>query len=144
MASLLLTACVVGSSAMATKPHIVFFMADDLGHANVGWHRQQDIGYIPPEVQTPNMDALVADGIDLQRTYVYMFCSPTRSSFLSGRLPINVNMLNTDPASYSSISGEGAGIATNMTGIATVLAKGGYYTAVSMYIRIRAVDCTNL
>ena len=68
----------------AAKPHIVFFMADDLGHANVGWHRQQDAGGIPPEVQTPNMDELVANGIDLQRAYAYMFCSPTRSSFISG------------------------------------------------------------
>lgn len=32
-------------------------------------------------------------------------------------------MLNTDPAAFDAVSGEGAGIATNMTGIATVLAK---------------------
>eukprot|EP00729_Bicosta_minor_P002649 gene2649-14137_t len=114
----------------APKPHIVFFMADDLGHANVGWHRQQDSGSVPLEVQTPNMDALVSAGIDLKRAYAFMFCSPTRSSFLSGRLPLNVNMLNTDPAAFDAVSGEGAGIATNMTGIATVLAKGGYSTAV--------------
>lgn len=29
-------------------------------------------------------------------------------------------MLNTDPAAFDAVSGEGAGIATNMTGIATV------------------------
>lgn len=35
--------------ATAPKPHVVFLLADDLGWANVGWHRD------PPtlEVQTP-------------------------------------------------------------------------------------------
>ena len=58
--------------------------------------------------------------------YSYACCSPTRSSFISGRLPINVNILNTDPASFNASTGEGAGIATEMTGIGEVLARGGY------------------
>ena len=32
-----------------------------------------------------------AEGIQLERYYTFKFCSPTRSSFLSGRLPIHVN-----------------------------------------------------
>ena len=111
------------------RPHILFFMADDLGHGNVGWHRRQDDGAVPPEVQTPTMDLLVAEGIDLRRVYSYKFCSPTRSSFISGRLPYHVNMENTDPASWDPTTGEGAGVATGMTGIGAVLARGGYSTA---------------
>ena len=30
-----------------------------------------------PEVLTPTMDQLISDGILLERTYSFMFCSPT-------------------------------------------------------------------
>ena len=136
------------------RPHIVFVMADvsaeqqhhhhhpsaptqpnsraadlqDLGHGNVGWHRKGPQAV--PEVQTPAMDSLVAEGVALERVYSYACCSPTRSSFVSGRLPIHVNILNTDPASFNTSTGEGAGIATYMTGIGAVLARGNYTTAV--------------
>ena len=136
------------------RPHIVFVMADvsaeqqhhhhhpsaptqpnshaadlqDLGHGNVGWHRKGPQAV--PEVQTPAMDSLVAEGVALERVYSYACCSPTRSSFVSGRLPIHVNILNTDPASFNTSTGEGAGIATHMTGIGAVLARGNYTTAV--------------
>ena len=55
---------------------------------------------------------------------------PLGPPYSAGRLPINVNILNTDPASFDVSSGEGAGIATMMTGIGEVLARGGYTTAV--------------
>ena len=44
-------------------------------------------------MSTPAIDSLVKDGIELDRTYAYHYCSPTRSSFLTGRLPIHVNQL---------------------------------------------------
>ena len=47
-----------------------------------GWHRPQ--GY--QEVQTPNMNKLVKEGIELDHAYSYKFCSPTRSCLQSGRL----------------------------------------------------------
>jgi arylsulfatase B len=116
------------SRADAVRPHIVFLMADDLGHGNVGWHRRGPDAV--PEANTPAMDALVAEGVALERVYSYACCSPTRSSFISGRLPIHVNVLNTDPATFNSSSGEGAGVATHMTGIGEVLARANYTTAV--------------
>lgn len=67
------------------RPHIVFLMADDLGHGNVGWHRAGAGGPAVPEAATPAMDALVASGIALERVYSFACCSPTRSSFISGR-----------------------------------------------------------
>jgi arylsulfatase I/J len=44
-------------------------------------------------MSTPVIDSLVKDGIELDRTYAYHYCSPTRSSLLTGRLPIHVNQL---------------------------------------------------
>lgn len=40
-----------------------------------------------------------------------------------------MNVLNTDPAHFNISSGEGAGVATMMTGIGEVLKRGGYSTA---------------
>ena len=44
-----------------TKPHILHFLADDFGWANVGFHRA------PPDarsVRTPHIDSLVAEGVE--------------------------------------------------------------------------------
>ena len=60
----------------------------------------------------------------------HRYCSPTRSSLQSGRLPINVNVLNADMSSWNPadpVSGF-AGIPRNMTGISAVMREGGYAT----------------
>ena len=108
------------------KPHIVFMLVDDQGWANVGYHRNPPT----PEVVTPNTDSLVKDGLELDQHYAYRFCSPSRSSFISGRLPVHVNDLNLHLDIYNPndpISGF-AGIPRNMTGIATKLKAAGYAT----------------
>ena len=45
--------------------------------------------------RSPKIDALAADGLKLNRHYVFKYCSPTRSSMISGRLPLHVNQ-NTE------------------------------------------------
>ena len=80
----------VGS--VAPQPHIVFVMADDFGWANFGIHAKGQPN--ENEVQTPRLDALAASGILLDRHYVFRFCSPSRSAFISGRNPIHVNLFN--------------------------------------------------
>merc|ERR1719174_696182 len=42
----------------------------------------------------PNSLKLAQEGVELDRHYTYVYCSPTRSSFLSGRLPHHVNQIN--------------------------------------------------
>ena len=70
-------------------------------------------------------------GLRLESHYVYNWCSPTRSSFLSGRLPIHVNdapnltPINTNP--NDTISGF-QGIPRNMTVIAEKMKEAGYST----------------
>ena len=107
-------------------PHIVFLLVDDWGWANVGYHRDPPT----PEVSTPNIDDLLKNGVELDQHYVYRFCSPSRSSFLTGRLPIHVNDENTGVQNYNPkdpISGFG-GIPRNMTSIADKLREAGYAT----------------
>ena len=93
-------------------PHVVYFLVDDLGNANVGFHNDEPI--------TPTIDALARNGAILDRFYTYKFCSPTRSSFLSGRLPVHVNQINHPPEV------PGGGVPPEMSTIADVLKGAGY------------------
>ena len=111
-------------TAADTKPHIVFGLVDDWGWANVGYHRDTPT----KEVVTPNIDSLVKEGLELDQHYAYKFCSPSRSSLLSGRLPIHVNDQNVPIFKYNpqdQVSGYG-GIPPNMTDISTKLSGAGY------------------
>ena len=112
--------------AAGAKPHIVMILVDDWGWANVGYHRQTPT----KEVQTPNFDSLCKQGIELDQHYAYKFCSPSRSSLMSGRLPIHVNILNASPDIHNPedpVSGFAA-IPRNMTGMASKLKSAGYAT----------------
>ena len=116
--------CTTKINAADSKPHIVFVMVDDWGWANVGYHRD------PPtkEVVTPNFDSLVKQGLELDQHYAYQYCSPSRSAFLTRRLPIHVSDKNHPLYIYNPddpVSGF-AGIPCNMTGIATRLREAGY------------------
>jgi len=103
-----------------SQPHIVVLLADNVGWANVGFHRPPSAD--PREFQTHNIDRLAGSGIELDRHYTYKFCSPSRSSFLTGRLPVHVNIYNDDPARV------GQGVPTNMTMISAKLKSVGYAT----------------
>ena len=108
-------------------PHLVHFLADDFGWANVGWHREQSSA---KDVQTPNLDRLAADGIVLDRHYAHKICSPSRCAIQSGRAPIHVNVQNVLPEVVNPRDPVGGyqGIPLNMTAIATVLRRSGYQT----------------
>jgi len=111
-------------SAAAALPHIVMLLVDDFGWAEVPWHRPK--GY--SEVIAPNMQALVDEGIELDRNYAFKFCSPTRSAIQSGRNPIHVNAQNVGMQRFDPthpLTGI-AGIPVKMTGMATRLAEAGY------------------
>ena len=115
-ALLLITfACVVN----ARKPHILLVVADDLGWADVGYHHKQEKNR---EIQTPTIDQLVADGIELNRHYVHMMCTPSRAALQSGRLPVHVLQKLAGPCDVNGA------IPRNMTGIASKLKSGGYAT----------------
>jgi hypothetical protein len=108
----------------ATRPHIFMLLVDDWGHYDVGFRGN-------PEAVTPNMDALVAGGVLLDRFYAHKYCSPSRSAFQSGRSPVYVNVFNLDWPDYNvsdPVSGF-PGIPTAMTTVSEVLKGAGYATA---------------
>eukprot|EP01047_Picozoa_sp_COSAG01_P051120 COSAG01_NODE_5236_length_4393_cov_2.037727_4_plen_161_part_00 len=110
------------------KPHIVMHLVDDWGWANAGWHRLGSRA--TDEVLTPNMDALVRRGIELDRAYSYKMCSPSRCSLQSGRLPTHVNILNNAATAWNPTNNDTgfSGMPRSMTGLAQVMKRGGYST----------------
>lgn len=59
--------------------NIVILLADDLGWGDVGFH-----GGV---AETPNIDQLAKEGLELERFYAYPACSPARAAMLTGRFP---------------------------------------------------------
>lgn len=103
-------------------PHVFFILADDLGYGDVAFNLPDESSEFHAEVQTPNMDWLVDQGIHLRRHYVHSSCQQTRVSAQSGRLPVHVQLQNNPPFDPH------AGMPRNMTGIAERLLEAGYKT----------------
>jgi arylsulfatase A-like enzyme len=63
----------------ATRPNIIFILADDLGYGDLGCYGQKLI-------QTPHLDAMAKQGMRFTQFYAgTAVCAPSRSSFLTGQ-----------------------------------------------------------
>ena len=58
------------------RPNILLIVADDLGYA--------DLGIYGGDIQTPNIDALAAQGVLFTQFHTAPYCAPTRAMLLSG------------------------------------------------------------
>ncbi len=67
--------CLLGAVS-AKRPNVVLIMADDLGFA--------DLGCYGSEIETPNLDALAANGLRFSQFYNTAKCHSSRVSLLTG------------------------------------------------------------
>lgn len=70
------------------KPHIVVIMAEGLGWADVGFHGSR-------QMRTPNLDALAADGVILNKYYTLPSGTASRIGLLTGVYPFRAGITKT-------------------------------------------------
>ena len=75
-------------AAPAQKPNILLILADDMGWGDLRCHGNE-------KLDTPSLDKLQSQSVELDHFYVSPVCSPTRSSLLTGRHHFRLRVLNT-------------------------------------------------
>jgi arylsulfatase A-like enzyme len=74
-------------AALASKPNIVFLLADDLGYMDIGANNAKTF------YETPNIDGLARKGMRFTAGYAACpVCSPTRASIRTGKYPQRVGI----------------------------------------------------
>jgi arylsulfatase B len=73
------------AAVAAERPNVVIFLADDLGWSDVGFHGGE-------QIDTPSLDRLAREGIQLDRFYTTPICSPTRAALMTGRDPLRLGV----------------------------------------------------
>jgi len=73
-----------GQMFAATRPNILFILADDMGFA--------DAGCYGGEIATPNLDRLASNGVRFTQFYNTARCWPTRAALLTGHYPQQIRM----------------------------------------------------
>ena len=103
-------------------PHIALVLGDDVGWASAGF-----TGSGAAPTFTPRLDALARRGVVLGRFYGFHYCSPSRSSLLSGRLPVHVfdgpPTMQLNVANPADPDAGQYGIPVSMSTLATRLAQ---------------------
>ena len=116
----------------ADKPNIVFVLADDLGSGDLGC-------YGCPDIKTPNVDKLAAQGVRFTRFYANgPECSPTRAALLTGRYQhrvgglecaIGLNNVGRYDDADRLAKAHDLGLPADRAALAPLLKKAGYATA---------------
>lgn len=77
--STLLAVFILVSCTQEQKPNIIVLLVDDAGYADFGFAGSQDL-------ETPNIDALAADGVIFSDAHVSAtVCGPSRAGLMTGR-----------------------------------------------------------
>ena len=78
---LIVTIVLISAFAKAQeKPNVIIIYTDDQGSIDLNSYGAKDL-------KTPNIDALVNDGVRFTQFYASPICSPSRASLLTGKIP---------------------------------------------------------
>lgn len=102
-----------------TRPNIIYIMADDLGYADLS-------GYGRKDYQTPNLDKLASQGMKFINAYAgSALCTPTRTSFMTGRYPARTPVGLMEPLTGSK-QDSAIGLTPDQPSLPSLLKKSGY------------------
>jgi arylsulfatase A-like enzyme len=117
MLAVALLAGLAAGALAAERPNVVIFLADDLGWADVGFHGGP--------IDTPSIDRLAREGMELSRFYATPICSPTRAALMTGRDPIKLGV------AYATLDPwDNHGIHPEERFMAEAFRQAGYQTAI--------------
>jgi arylsulfatase A-like enzyme len=107
--------------AADTKPNIIFILADDMGFADVGCYGR-------PDVKTPNIDRLAAEGTRFLQAYANSaVCSASRTALITGRYQYRLRVGLEEPINTASTFR--VGLPPGHPSLPSLLKKAGYNTA---------------
>lgn len=103
------------TTAVEGPPNIIVVMTDDQGYGDLGC-------YGSPNIRTPNIDRLAAEGMRFTSFYAAPFCGASRAALITGCYPPRVSItFNHSPNAET-------GIHADETTVAEVLRSAGYAT----------------
>jgi arylsulfatase A-like enzyme len=110
----------------ASRPNIIFILADDLGWADLSCYGR-------PDYKTPNLDRLASQGVRFTNAYsAAPVCSPTRVGFHTGRYPARLAVGLEEPIQERMSLGEKIktmGIPLQHPTVSSIIRSAGYDTA---------------
>ena len=94
---MLLVLCLVGllyahasdaaKPTQSKRPNVVVFIMDDVGMGDLGCFGNDTMN-------TPNIDALAAEGAKLTQHIALPLCTPSRAALMTGRYPVRYGKLS--------------------------------------------------
>jgi len=102
----------------ASKPNILFIMADDLGYADLSCYGRQ-------EYETPHLDRLAREGVRFTHAYANSaVCTATRVALITGRYQYRLPIGLQEP-----LGAQNVGLPPEHPTVASLLREAGYATS---------------
>jgi arylsulfatase A-like enzyme len=98
-------------------PNVIIFLLDDVGFAQIG-----SFGGL---IETPNIDALAANGLRYNNFHTTALCSPSRATLMSGRNPHSIG-LGSHAITAMGFPGYNAMVPPSAKSVANYLEEHGY------------------
>ena len=130
MALLIILVFFASLSEAQDKPNIIYFLVDNLGLGEIGCYD----GGITRGAETPRIDKLAEQGLQLWNFAPETQCTPSRSALMTGRYSIRSGNHTV------ALAGDGGGLVTWERTLAEVLYDEGYSTACVGKWHIGAAD----
>ncbi|XP_056881635.1 N-acetylgalactosamine-6-sulfatase isoform X1 [Takifugu flavidus] len=118
--------CLAQKPGNVSSPNIIIMLMDDMGWGDLGAFGQ-------PSKETPNLDAMAAQGMLLLNFYTANpLCSPSRAALLTGRLPVRNGFYTTNGHARNAYTPQEivGGISKDEILLPRMLKKRGYFNKI--------------